>query len=139
MFRILSAAVIGSGVGSALLGTWCAIWGVNHIHGHSALVSAVSAFIVFGVLSLFYSFVPVLSLVLILGPLVKRLASKNGLVSNGKYFSILAAITIAVGLPFGFRGVVFSLLGVGMYGLPAAFAYIRFSSGTESDLTQPVD
>ncbi|RYE96260.1 MAG: hypothetical protein EOO77_41320 [Oxalobacteraceae bacterium] len=139
MFRIFSAAAIGSGVGSALLGTWCAIWGVIYVHGHSALVSAVSAFIVTGFLSLMYSCVPVLILVLILGPLLTQLASKNGVVSNSKYFSILAAITIAVGLPFGFPGVVFSILGVGMYGFPAAFAYIRFSSGTESDLTQQVD
>jgi hypothetical protein len=136
MFRILSAAAIGSGIGSALLGTWCAIWGVIYIHGQSALVSSVKAFIVAGFLSLMYSFVPVLSLVFILGPLVKRLASKNGVVSNSKYFSILAALTIAVGLPFGFPGVAFGVLGFGMYGLPAAFAYIQLSSGTEGDLTQ---
>ena len=128
MFRALSAAAIGSGVGSVLLGVWCATWGGIYANGHSLIFAIASGFAVFGFMSAVCSFLPVLVVTAILGPIAEKLAGKGRQFAPKLYFLVVTGIMLILGLPFGLPGIGFSILGLVMYGYPAAFAYIRLRS-----------
>lgn len=124
MFRLMIAAATGSGVGSLLLGLWCGAWGAAYTHGSNVVLAALSPFLVYMTLSCIFSFVPVLVVTALLGPIAIKAASRLDGFSWKTYLIATAFMFLSPCLLFGMPGVGIGAIALVMYGFPSAIAYV---------------
>jgi hypothetical protein len=124
MFRLMIAAATGSGVGSLLLGLWCGAWGAAYTHGSNVVLAALSPFLVYMTLSAIFSFVPVLVVTALLGPIAIKAARRLDGFSWKTYLIATAFMFLSPCLLFGMPGLGIGAIALVMYGFPSAIAYV---------------
>ncbi len=79
-------------------------------------------------LGMIYSFIPVLLVTGVAGPLVATLSRTNGLIDTKRFFIVTTAVITAPWLLAGPYGLLASALMLLSYGYPTAYLYLRFAS-----------